>query len=202
MSYSFFSSELPEVKLVGAIQDPYDLAIATARTCYSGKGIITPEEVSRDEKSRLLRDKIAQSTREAGHLTTRQHAHFVFSLDRVSRSFIWSFLHSHPFYNSEQVSQRYVKVKKGNFIIPKLPPFEKELFEKTLTLQMQSYEKLIELLLPAVTAEYYTIFPSRKKDAKEMSDRWLKVVQKKTYEIARYVLPIATQAYLYHTVSS
>ena len=197
----FFDSPLPEVKLVGAIKDPYDLAIATARTCYSGKGIITPEEVSRDEKSRLLRDKIAQSTREAGHLTTRQHAHFVFSLDRVSRSFIWSFLHSHPFYNSEQVSQRYVKVKKGNFIIPKLPPFEKELFEKTLTLQMQSYEKLIELLLPAVTAEYYTIFPSRKKEAKE-SDRWMKVIQKKTYEIARYVLPIATQAYLYHTVSS
>ncbi len=193
----FFDSPLPEVKLVGAIEAPYDLAIATARTCYSGKGIITPEDVSRDEKSRELRDKIAQSTRQAGHLTTRQHAHFVFSLDRVSRSFIWSFLHSHPFYNSEQVSQRYVKVKKGNFVIPSLPPFEKELFEKTLILQMQTYEKLIELLLPAVAAEYTKIFPSRKKE-----ERWMKVIQKKTYEIARYILPIATQAYLYHTVSS
>src|SRR3989338_7007535 len=179
----FFDSPLPEVKLVGAIQDPYDLAIATARTCYSGKGIITPQDVSRDASSRALRDKIAQSTREAGHLTTRQHAHFVFSLDHISRSFIWSFLHSHPFYNSEQVSQRYVKVKKGNFIVPRLPPFEKELFEKTLALQMQTYEKLIELLLPAVTEEYTKIFQARKKEAKEKNGRWMKVIQKKTYEI-------------------
>lgn len=198
----FFDSQLPEIKLVGAIQNPYDLAIATARTCYSGKGIITPEEVSQDEKSRELRDKIAQTTREAGHLTTRQHAHFVFSLDRVSRSFIWSFLHSHPFYNSEQVSQRYVKVKKGNFTLPKLPPFEKELFEKTLTLQMQTYENLITLLLPAVAEEYTKIFPARKKSLQDKDSRWVKVIQKKAYEIARYILPIATQAYLYHTVSS
>ena len=33
---------------------------------------------------------------------------FVFILDNVSRLAIWSFFHAHPFYNSEQVSQRYV----------------------------------------------------------------------------------------------
>ena len=198
MSDSFFSSELPEVKLVGAISNPYDLSIATARTCYSGKGIIMPEEVSKDEKAKKLRDSIAESTLEAGHLTTRQHAHFVFALNRVSRSFIWSFLHSHPFYNSEQVSQRYVKVK-GNFTVPCLLPSEQELFEKTLHLQMKAYEELIKLLMPAVTEEYYRIFPSRKK---EKGDLWVKSIQKKAYEIARYVLPVATQAYLYHTVSA
>src|SRR4051812_18137406 len=69
-----------EVKLVGAIQPPYELAVASARTCYSGKGIIYPEEVSKDERSIELRDRIASSTLEAGHLTTRQHAHFVFAL--------------------------------------------------------------------------------------------------------------------------
>lgn len=198
---SFFSSKEPTVQLIGAIAQPYDLAIATARTCYSSKGIITPEEVSKDDKAKILRDKIAESTRGAGHLTTRQHAHFVFALDGVSRSFIWSFLHSHPFYNSEQVSQRYVKVKEGAFTIPSLPSFEKFLFEKTLRSQMDAYKQLIELVMPRVTEEYYQIFPSRKKEAKE-TDRWFKVIQKKAYEVARYVLPIATQAYLYHTISS
>lgn len=197
MNETFFSSKEPKVQLIGAISNPYDLAIATARTCYSSKGIVTPEDVSKDEKSKMLRDRIAESTREAGHLTTRQHAHFVFALDGVSRSFIWSFLHSHPFYNSEQVSQRYVRVKKGTFTIPTLPSFEKSLFEKTLEAQMDAYEKLITLVTPCVMQEYYRIFPVRKKE-----DRWLKVIQKKAYEVARYVLPIATQAYLYHTVSS
>lgn len=198
----FFDSPLPDVQLVGVIQSPYDLSVATARTCYSSQGIITPEQVSKDEKSRTLRDKIAASTREAGHLTTRQHAHFVFALSRISRSFIWEFLHSHPFYNSEQVSQRYVKVKGGNFTIPQLDPKDKHIYEQTLKLQMEAYEKLIDLLLPAVSSEYYRIFPNRKKSADNKDNRWEKVIQKKAYETARYLLPIATHAYLYHTVSA
>lgn len=197
----FFDSPLPEISLVGAIRSPYDLSVATARTCYSSQGIITPEQVSKDEKSRMLRDKIAASTREAGHLTTRQHAHFVFALSRISRRFIWEFLHNHPFYNSEQVSQRYVKVKGGNFTIPKFDPKDKSIYEQTLKLQMEGYEKLIGLLLPAVSSEYYRIFPNRKKTDRN-EDRWEKVIQKKAYEAARYLLPVATHAYLYHTVSA
>ena len=61
----------PIVKLVSHIASPYDLSVATARTCYSGKGIIWPDEVSRDEKAISLRDRIAASTLEAGHLTER-----------------------------------------------------------------------------------------------------------------------------------
>ncbi|MBI4041439.1 MAG: FAD-dependent thymidylate synthase [Deltaproteobacteria bacterium] len=193
----FFDSKLPEVKLVGAINDPYDLSVATARTCYSSKGIISVEEVSQDEKSKMLRDRIAASTLEAGHLTTRQHAHFVFAMSHVSRSFIWSFLHSHPFYNSEQVSQRYVKVKEGHMTIPKLTGSARELYQKILNLQMSAYLQLIERLQPVVREEYFKIFKNRK-----WEKRWLSVVEKKTYEIARYVLPIATHAYLYHTVSA
>ena len=107
-----------EVKLVGAITPGYELSVASARTCYSGKGAIYPEDVSKDEKAIELRDRIASSTLEAGHVTTRQHAHFTFVFSGVSRQFIWNFLHSHPYYNSVQVSQRYVKVRRGNFVVP------------------------------------------------------------------------------------
>ena len=74
-----------DVKLVDVTDVPFDLSIATARTCYSSKGIITPEDVSRTPESRALRDRIARSTLQAGHLTTRQHVHFVFAIDNASR---------------------------------------------------------------------------------------------------------------------
>lgn len=195
----FFDSALPKITLVRTHTSPYDLSIATARTCYSSKGIVTPEEVSENESARLVRDRIAHSTREAGHVTTRQHAHFVFALKHVSRHCLWYFFHNHPFYNSEQVSQRYVRVQRGNFTVPQLKSEEKGWYEKILSLQMEAYEKLITLLTPAVSDEYYRLFPNR---MHRNEKRWQKVIEKKAYEIARYILPIATQAYLYHTVSA
>lgn len=197
MSSSFYSEE-PIVTLEALIQEPYALGVATARTCYSAKGIIRPSDVNRDEKARALRDKIAESTLAAGHLTTRQHAHFVFSLQKVSRQFVWSFLHSHPFYNSEQVSQRYVKVKPGNATIPALPEELIPLYQQILQTQIEDYEALIGLLVPPVEKEYYQIFPIRKKWA----EKYRPTILKKAYEVARYVLPIATHTYLYHTISA
>ncbi|HCU24048.1 MAG TPA: thymidylate synthase [Deltaproteobacteria bacterium] len=192
------ASPLPKVTLEAVIRDPYDLAVATARTCYSAKGIVRVPDVTRDEKALRLRDKIAQSTRDAGHLTTRQHAHFVFSLENVSRQFLWSFLHSHPYYNSEQVSQRYVKVAQGHYTVPPMNEAQRKIYESAVSAQMADYEILIDRLLPRVREEYFKIFPIRRK----YLDRYEPVLKKKAYEVARYVLPVATHAYLYHTISA
>ena len=113
-----FRSPRPEVSLVNGFDRPYDNAVATARTCYSPKGIITTDEVGglhledsgKRERALARRDALARDIFEAGHHTTLQHAHFQFALSNVSRQFLWTFLHAHPFYNSEQVSQRYVEV--------------------------------------------------------------------------------------------
>lgn len=193
-----FLSEPPVVTLAGVVEEPYNLAVATARTCYSSKGIITREDVRKDEASLVLRDKIAQSTLQAGHLTTRQHANFVFALDRVSRQFIWSFLHSHPFYNSEQVSQRYVKVAPGHFTIPPLKESQAKRYRETVQLQMERYNQLIELLMPDIRRRFFKLFPARAKQA----DRYEYKLKKRGYEIARYLLPVAIHAYLYHTISA
>src|SRR5690606_8814875 len=111
---------------VNLFSHAYDNFVATARTCYSSKGIITHEDVSGPpgaepsllEQKRERKYALAQSLFKAGHHTTLQHAHAQFAMDGISRHFIWSFLHSHPFYNSEQVSQRYVSVKEENFHVP------------------------------------------------------------------------------------
>ncbi len=186
------------VELAGVIEQPYNLAVAAARTCYSSKGIITKADVVKDEKAIALRDKIASSTLHAGHLTTRQHASFVFALDRVSRHFIWSFLHSHPYYNSEQVSQRYVKVAPGHYTIPPLPEQAARRYVQVVELQIERYNQLIELLMPDIRRRFFQLFPQRQRS----EEKYATSLKKRGYEIARYLLPVATHAYLYHTVSA
>ncbi len=186
----------PIVKLENYFKDPFDNAVATARTCYSSR-VITSEDVHKDQKALELRDRIAESIYKAGHHTTIQHATFQFILDKVSRQFIWSFLHSHPFYNSEQVSQRYVHVSAENFAIPPIEGKAREIYTETIHFQMEAYEKLIQILEPVVRAQYAKIFPNRDPELK----KWKSALQKRGQEVARYVLPLATHAHLYHTVS-
>ena len=200
-----FRSGPPDVALVQAFARPLDNAVATARTCYSSKGIITPAEVGGDaltEDKRQIRrerrDALAKDLYAAGHHTTFQHAHFQFTLDRVSRQFVWTFLHSHPFYNSEQVSQRYVEVKPNTTIIPELGGQAQEVYEKAVARGHQDYFELREMLTPVAEAEYYKRFPARA----HQPERWAGEIQKKSQEVARYALPIGTFCYLYHTVSA
>lgn len=191
-----FSSPAPVVRLVHAFDRPYENVVATARTCYSAKGIVTEDQASaRPDR----RDAIAKSIYEAGHHTTFQHAHFQFSLENVSRHFLWTFLHSHPFYNSEQVSQRYVEVKKGNYAVPPMAPAEREIYERTARRQQDAYARLTELLTPLAGERYFGLFPGRLRG--DGPARFSGGVKKRAQEIARYVLPVATFSYLYHTVS-
>ncbi len=187
----------PVVKLENYFRDPFDNAVATARTCYSPR-VVTSDDVHKDERSRLRRDEIAESIYKAGHHTTIQHATFQFILDKVSRQFIWSFLHSHPFYNSEQVSQRYVEVSPENFSVPPLDDDQSlEIYLETIRLQMRVYQDLMRILDPTIRAQYAKIFPNRDPELK----RWNSSLKKRAQEVARYVLPVATHAHLYHTVS-
>src|ERR1700687_2461172 len=86
----------PRVTLRNAFAHPFDSAIAAARTCYAPR-LIGPEEIT--DKQRV---NIGAATFYSGHHTVYQHAHFEFGLENVRRQFVWSFLHAHPFYNSEQ----------------------------------------------------------------------------------------------------
>lgn len=181
----------PIVSLTKSFGTPFRNVIATARTCYSSKGIITDADVT--EKHFY----IAQSIYKAGHHTTFQHAYFQFAISNVSRHTIWSFLHSHPFYNSEQVSQRYVEVKPGNFFIPPISGEALELYLDINNKLMDYYHRINESLHDVTVKAYLNRYPARKNDIKTIE----KDVKKKTQEIARYVLPLGTFAYLYHTIS-
>jgi len=89
--------------------------------------LIGPEEIT--DKQRL---NIGAATFYSGHHTVYQHAHFEFGLENISRQFVWSFLHAHPFYNSEQQSQRYVRLDRAQAYVPPVSLFFDENARKSM----------------------------------------------------------------------
>lgn len=196
--------KLPEGKtaedFLEIASSPNVYAGESARVCYSGKGLYRPVNYL-NPKHREITDQIVESTRKSGHLTTRQNFEIVFGLSNVSRQFIWSFLHTHPFYNSDQVSQRYVTVKEGNYYIPPIEGKALDLYLENAQEQMQAYNQLKEILAPVVAKEYFKIFPQRKgKEKYQKANEG--TIEKRAQEVARYVLGVDTFAYLYHSVNA
>ncbi|MBI4145165.1 FAD-dependent thymidylate synthase [Candidatus Woesearchaeota archaeon] len=191
----------PLVTLVAKFdQSAFDLSVGAARTCYASKAV-APEQVA---KRPDLADKIFEAVLEAGHHTTIQHPHYTFLMQGVSRQFLWSFLHSHPFYNSEQQSQRYVEMKPDRLVIPPLEGKSRTIFMAMATEMMQAYFELNDLMRPFIEKEWFKLYSGRKADflnKNERGKRWDAAIHKRTLEAARYVIPVAMQADLYHTIS-
>ncbi|MDP6668288.1 MAG: FAD-dependent thymidylate synthase [Candidatus Krumholzibacteria bacterium] len=183
----------PRVQLIDISADAFNHMVAAARTCYSGNGPVQASDVAEQGPSR---DRIARSVYQAGHHTTLQHAQLRFSLEGVSRHFLWSFLHSHPFYNSEQVSQRYVPVKEGNTYRPELKGEAGLIYDQVCKEQVGDYRRLSEMLLEPCLQHYLNRFPARRNQPRSERE-----ALRRAQEIARYLLPLATTAYLHHSIS-
>jgi thymidylate synthase ThyX len=189
----------PRVTLRNAFAHPYDSAIAAARTCYASR-LITPEEIT--DKQRL---NIGAATFYSGHHTVYQHAHFEFGLENVSRQFVWSFLHAHPFYNSEQQSQRYVRLDRAQAYIPPASLFfsdaHRAIYEQAIARAWNSYRELSLLLVNdarAILSDIWHIGPMSHPKRLQKIER---AAEKRAIEIARYVLPVAAFTTMVHTVS-
>jgi thymidylate synthase ThyX len=189
----------PRVTLRNAFAHPFDSAIAAARTCYAPR-LIGPEEIT--DKQRL---NIGAATFYSGHHTVYQHAHFEFGLENVSRQFVWSFLHAHPFYNSEQQSQRYVRLDRAQAYVPPTSLFfgekSKELYEAAIARAWNSYRELSSLLMAdarAILNDIWHIGPMSHPKRLQKIER---SAEKRAIEIARYVLPVAAFTTMVHTIS-
>lgn len=187
-----FRSAPPRVRLTKAFSSPFLNTVATAKTCYSSRGIVADDQVGSNAA------RLAESLYRAGHHTTFQHAHFQFTLENVSRQFLWGFLHAHPFYNSEQVSQRYVPVRPDAFVVPPLKGEALAVYERTVARQVKAYQRLSQQLRPIVEREFHQRF----RRSQRMAGKHATAISRKCQEAARYVVPIASHAFLYHTVSA
>jgi thymidylate synthase ThyX len=185
----------PKITLRNAPQGPYDGAISAARTCYSPR-VIAPSEVTDKQ-----RNSIGPLTFEGGHHTVFQHAHFEFGMENISRQLVWSVLHAYPFYNSEQSSQRYVKLREPRAFVPPITGAALDVYEREVVRAWDVYDKLSALLKDdawAILKELRYVRPTNTPARLQAVER---EAEKKAIETARYVVPIAAFTSMVHTVS-
>lgn len=186
----------PKVTLRAARPRAYDGAIAAARTCYS------PRVVDDSEVTDKQRDTIGPLTFSAGHHTVFQHATFEFGLENVSRQFVWAFLHSHPFYNSEQSSQRFVKLGEARACVPdSLSGPARAIFEASIEHSWAAYSRLSQILVKDTTAIIGDIRHVTSASSEARHKKVAREAEKKAIEVARYVIPIGAFTSMVHSIS-
>ncbi len=187
------------VTLRNSFARPLDSAIAAARTCYAPR-LIGPEEIT--EKQRVM---IGAATFFGGHHTVYQHAHFEFGLENVSRQFVWAFLHAHPFYNSEQQSQRYVRLDHAQAFVPQASGTfgaeERAIYERAIARAWEHYRTLTKLLEPGARAILGDIWHVSETSHPKRAQKVERQAEKRAIEVARYVLPVAAFTTMVHTLS-
>jgi thymidylate synthase ThyX len=192
-------SAAPRVTLRNAFSHPYDSAMAAARTCYAPR-LIQPEEITDKQRT-----NIGAGTFYSGHHTVYQHAHFEFGLENISRQFVWSFLHAHPFYNSEQQSQRYVRLDRAQAYIPpddtnfRAP--ERALYERAINRAWTRYRELARVLEPEANRILQDIWHIGSMSHPRRVEKIKAAAGKRSIEVARYVLPVAAFTTMVHTLS-
>src|SRR6187455_3419931 len=189
------SSGSPIVTLRTAPTSPFDGAIAAARTCYS------PRVIGTNEVTDGQRNTIGALTFDAGHHTVYQHANFEFGLENVSRQFVWTFLHSYPFYNSEQSSQRYVKLREPRAFVPPITGEALRVYEAAVVRAWDRYAELSALLKDDALAILKDLRYVRSTTNPQRLKQIEKDAEKRAIETARYVIPIAAFTSMVHTIS-
>ncbi len=186
----------PEVRLRNWFDRPYDDAIAAARTCYSPR-VIEPDEVT-DRQRR----SIGPLTFEGGHHTVYQHATFEFALSGLSRQLVWGFLHAFPFYNTEQQSQRYVRLDEAQaHVPPALGGRARAIYLEAVERAWRSYAELTRVLVPVTHAILADLWRLDQRQSKAFGRSVAREAEKKAIETARYVIPIACHTAMVYTVS-
>lgn len=214
----FVFPDPPKVSLISISQTPLEthklssaqitelnaatiLAGQSARTCYSSQLITPADYLTGSEKHRTITDSVVISTKESGHLTTRQHLNFTFGIEGVSRYLTWSLLHSHPDYNSEQQSQRYVSMDDKGLMLPRLEdPHLDQAMQAAGRRLVEGYHELTDLLTPITTQLYLERFPGRSNQS--WNNKVSSEAHKKAQEVARYLLPLGFKTTMYHTVNA
>ena len=186
----------PQVRLRNWFERPYDDAIAAARTCYS------PRVIEVDEITDLQRRNIGPLTFQGGHHTVYQHATFEFALSGISRQLVWCFLHAFPFYNTEQQSQRYVRLDEAHaHVPPALGAEARALFEASVARAWDAYRALTARLEPVTRGILHDLWHLDRRKNEAFGKNVAKEAEKKAIETARYVLPIACHTAMVYTVS-
>jgi len=178
-----------------------DVAASTAIQCYA------PGDARMTTRSKEWERAVIANTLRAGHHTTRLHAYFTFRVE-ASRSVVHDVFHAHPYYNSEQQSQRYVEAREGFYIVRDLPEGQRIHFIEASNYMNHASFDMLEPLKAAALQRLCIVSqqkPAGLDNRKKLSERNLKRLEDKakkiSQEVARYTLPIGQKTKMFHTLS-
>ncbi|PIT85183.1 thymidylate synthase (FAD) [Candidatus Micrarchaeota archaeon CG10_big_fil_rev_8_21_14_0_10_59_7] len=101
------------VKLLCNTPNPDSAAAAAARQCYSAKSASElMDSLSSDEVAKLVRQVV-----KSGHHSVLEHASFTFAVEGVSRACTHQLVR-HRIASYSQQSQRYVRAKDFDYVVP------------------------------------------------------------------------------------
>jgi thymidylate synthase (FAD) len=135
------------VKLLEMSQNAISLIYVACRQCYSEKfagEVFLDNNVDLKKQEEFVKNIVA-----SGHQSPLEHVKFTFAIEGVSRALTHQLVR-HRLASYSQQSQRYVKEKDFDYIIP--PAIQrnsaaKDEFEKLMATIQQSYTNLLALLL-------------------------------------------------------
>lgn len=134
------------VKLLEMSQNAISLIYVACRQCYSEKfagEVFADAAISKEKQEEFVKNIVA-----SGHQSPLEHVKFTFAVEGVSRALTHQLVR-HRLASYSQQSQRYVKEKDFEFIMPpsiERNPQARDEFEKLMSSLQRSYTKLLELL--------------------------------------------------------
>ena len=166
---------------------PRNISVASARGCYSKRTILSEECEKWSKSDDLLIDLL-----QAGHTTTLEHYHITLNIEDVTRHFVWRYLHSFPFYSTDQQSQRYVEMQVENFYIPnELNNEDKKEWKEFYKNIFKNYKLINEKL--------ENLFDT--KSVVKLNKQQEKNKNKKAMEFGRYILPLGQLTKMKYTIN-
>lgn len=173
-----------KVKLIEHTPNPEKVIAAAAKLCYSAIGIDELEKKLDDESAR----KFLNMLMSYGHESPIEHVSFTFAIEGVSRSLSHQLVR-HRIASYSQQSQRYVRLKQFEYIVP--PEIEKdEEAKKVFINAMENSQKAYDRLTDILREKYL-------KDGMEPI-----ASEKKAIEDARYVFPNACETKVIFTMNA
>lgn len=159
------------VKLIAHSKNPIQTVTSAIRQCYSADGANKiAKGVSKEQSVRLIKQIIS-----SGHTSTIEHASFTFAIEGISRALTHQLVR-HRIASYSQQSQRYVKSKEMNYVIPPKvarDPKAKKIFESFIKKAGEDYQKLLSLGIPAEDARFVLPNASETKIVMTMNARAL-----------------------------
>ncbi|MEF8879663.1 MAG: FAD-dependent thymidylate synthase [Candidatus Thermoplasmatota archaeon] len=139
------------VELIGVTPNPEKIPAMAAKLTHSKT---KPEEL--DESSDKELKNILEHVMNVGHTSVVEHTCFTFAISDVSRSLTHQLVR-HRIASYAQQSQRYVDLKKPNYVTPPKIAKDEELkkaYEETMEKIWEEYNKLLEMGVPAEDSRF------------------------------------------------